>query len=104
MLLGDDGEGPRDPTKPFWMALTFGSLTGDAITSVEGLEGFFDTEEAAADAIKALLREHGSQGFVYRCVPVLSVSRQPRVKRLKTPPNDAEGGDPAAELSPGNPP
>ena len=75
----------HDPTEPFWLALSMSRI--DDMLDLDlhnGVEGIFETENDARDHIKELLREYGTEGFIYRCVPVSSVTRQPRITKLKT--------------------
>jgi hypothetical protein len=50
----------------------------------ESVEGIFETETEAREVIKNLLREYGTEGVVYRCIPTSEIKRQPKTRRLST--------------------
>lgn len=80
-----------DPVKPFYMAVSISNSDGSSsiAEACEPIEGAATEIEELADIAQELAEEHGSECFIYRCVPVRRIIRG-KVRTIKFPEVTAE--------------
>lgn len=70
--MDDDG---IDPKKTFYLAASIGTLDGNVDFCGEPIEAATHDLDEATRVCRELAQEHGTESYIYRCVPIRKISR-----------------------------